>query len=915
MGNLVDKEEEPLPRHDEIPEKAQIAKRQIEIYYRDFVARFEARNRVNARIDYGAVVGKYDENTRLKLRRQQFLRELEYIRRRTKPLHIVDFDIIRKIGQGSYGQVFLVRLKSTGKIFAMKKLSKEDMIKKRQVSHVWLERFVLATVGEHPHVVKMYFSFQDFEYLYFIMEYLPGGDLLNMLIRYSHLSENWARFYIAELIVAIDALHRTGIIHRDIKPDNVLFSKSGHVVLSDFGLCKFVLGDLQSNPVGPANAPNFIENVKRGEFDLTLQERKAAWKAIARNRVFSAVGTPSYIAPEVLNDTYYSETCDWWSVGAILYEMLIGVPPFLGDTPENTIEMIRNWRDFLDFPRHWPKSRLSPEALDLMGRLLCDSSCRLGSNGLSEFRDHPFFNGVDWNNLSMQKAPFVPELKHEVDTRYFDDEILDPPPFMTSNANTSSTSSNATGSGSVDTAKSKTSTSTTIGTRKSSSSRRQSRPTRLGDLDFLGFTYMPMQPSDHRSWNNEVYNMSGRGSAGSASSAPYRSSSQKMPPRVRSTINLNEAANSAPDRHQGFPKRSHSVGASTARRNNNTTQRTSSSHRNAPPLPPQRASSSRERTRPGYDTATVHGSGGMSPLSERISIDSKSPQIRPNTGHGRMEKSTSENNYMGERKHTGPFITAEQIQLDAGNRQRQSQRQEDSNGEDFIVQGLGAIEVTESYPVDDELPRTTTMRIISNVEDDRGVRNLGEKRDDAEGQESETILGASETEEKQQPQDVIPTMRTRNYRGDNEGSLGAENVPMAASASDVDSADVMQRLEWQPSLAPTSSGRPHKKSLLPVSLTTPQLQPQSQPLDAVALEVRDIAVPSTEDVVSFVADAVEELEDAAAVLDVDKTTPAIAKDIDTVIRDAAMDLNGIALELHRNLSESNSENSRRGGTS
>lgn len=542
MGNLAGKEDDAPLRHEKIPEKAIIAKRQIEIYYRDFFQRFQERNRVNARIDYDAVCGKYDEMTRIRLRREQFMRELEYIRRRNQPLSMANFQTIRKIGQGSYGEVYLVRQKETGELFAIKKLHKRDMVKRRQVSHVWLERFVLATVGEHAHVVKMFCSFQDSDYLYLVMEYLPGGDLLSMLMRHSYLPENWVRFYIAELIVAIDALHRTGIIHRDIKPDNILFSKTGHVVLSDFGLCKFVLGDLQSNPAGPANAPNFMESVRSGQLDLTLQERKAAWKAVARNRIFSAVGTPSYIAPEVLNETTYTEACDWWSVGAILYEMLIGVPPFLTDKPEHTIELIRNWREYLEFPTDWPTSRLSREALDLMKSLLCDASVRLGTKeGLEEFKQHPFFKGVEWTDLTQQKAPFVPVLKDDVDTRYFDEDISDPP-YVTSNANTSSNSSNNnTGSNadSIDAAVVSVTTSPSsrgvqpqsgIGTRKTS--KPPLSQSRIRDLDFLGFTYTPVSPPvTGSSWPSDPFRRS-------TSASSRGSSTLRAPQRVRSTTTI-----------------------------------------------------------------------------------------------------------------------------------------------------------------------------------------------------------------------------------------------------------------------------------------------------------------------------------------------------------------------------------------
>lgn len=357
------------------------------------------------------------------------MRELEYIRRKRNPMTINHYHIIRKIGQGSFGEVFLVRHRGDNRLYAMKKLQKKDMIYKRQVNHVWLERFVLASVGEHPLVVKMHYSFQDQHYLYFIMEYLHGGDMMTMLIRHEFIPEAWARFYIAELVVAIDALHRTGIIHRDIKPDNILFRKNGHICLSDFGLSKCLMqpSDRQlfwHNATEYVNQPNFIQHIRRGDVDLPVQSRIRLWKALAKEKAFSQVGTPNYIAPEVLQDISYTESCDWWSVGVILFEMLVGYPPFCSRNPMHVTTMICEWRRYLYFPDELPESRISYNAKHLVCRLICEAHNRLGAKrGIDEFKEHPFFEGVDWDLLAQAHAPFIPKLESETDTRYFEDDF------------------------------------------------------------------------------------------------------------------------------------------------------------------------------------------------------------------------------------------------------------------------------------------------------------------------------------------------------------------------------------------------------------------------------------------------------------------------------------------------------------
>ena len=501
MGGSASKPDQSTPavREVEIPYEKRLAKRQIEVYYRDFFSLYHDRAREMARIDTAAYTGRIDETTRRRLRKEQFLRELDYIRKKRSPTRMAHYQIIRKIGQGSFGEVFLVRHKGDGQLYAMKKLHKKDMIFKRQVNHVWLERFVLASVGEHPLVVKMHYSFQDHHYLYFIMEYLHGGDMMTMLIRQDYLPESWARFYIAELAVAIDALHRTGIIHRDIKPDNILFRKDGHICLSDFGLSKSLMqpSDRQrfvNSGAQYVNTPNFIEHIRRGDIDIPVQSRLKLWKALAKENAFSQVGTPNYIAPEVLQDDAYSESCDWWSLGVILFEMLVGYPPFCSRNPQYVAAMICQWRSYLRFPPELPKSRLSDNAKDLICRLIQEAPYRLGAKrGLDEFKEHPFFEGIDWDNLAKAKAPFIPDLQSDTDTRYFEDEITktviaQPDPDSSATSNSSASMREDQGR-------------TAVGQPQSYSNQYRPRRDRNLDLEFVGFTFIPRKHYHDYQWD------------------------------------------------------------------------------------------------------------------------------------------------------------------------------------------------------------------------------------------------------------------------------------------------------------------------------------------------------------------------------------------------------------------------------
>eukprot|EP01017_Pseudomicrothorax_dubius_P032796 TRINITY_DN4330_c0_g3_i4.p1 TRINITY_DN4330_c0_g3~~TRINITY_DN4330_c0_g3_i4.p1 ORF type:complete len:334 (-),score=98.66 TRINITY_DN4330_c0_g3_i4:378-1379(-) len=225
------------------------------------------------------------------------------------------------------------------------------------------------------------------------------------------LTEPEAKFYIAELILAVASVHKMNYIHRDLKPDNILIDNHGHLKLSDFGLCKHA--DLNDKLT---LKPNQSEKTVEKENGFQSELKKLQFK---RNRklAFSTVGTPDYIAPEVFSQKGYSELVDWWSVGVILYEMLVGYPPFFSDDPSTTCQKILNWRRHLAIP---PEANLSPEATDLIKRLLTDAGERLGLHGIEEIKAHPFFGGVDWRRIREKKAPYIPSIKSEIDTSNFD---------------------------------------------------------------------------------------------------------------------------------------------------------------------------------------------------------------------------------------------------------------------------------------------------------------------------------------------------------------------------------------------------------------------------------------------------------------------------------------------------------------
>jgi len=305
------------------------------------------------------------------------------------PPRLDAFKLIKVIGKGSFGKVFLVREIKTSQMFALKVLKKDNIIKRNQVEHTKTERSVLGYV-KHPFIVGLNMAFQSREKLYFVLDYCAGGELFFHLGKLGKFKESRSRFYAAEIILAISYVHTLDIIYRDLKPENVLLDGTGHIRLTDFGLSKEGISSSSSG----AN---------------------------------SFCGTPEYLAPEILNRQGHGRGVDWWSLGALLYEMLTGLPPFYCQDRERLFEKIRKSE------LHYPASLSTNAKHVLRGLLTKDPTRRLGSGekDAEEIKSHPFFASIDWEKLQRGEIapPWAPTITGNQDTSQFDAEFTSMPIF------------------------------------------------------------------------------------------------------------------------------------------------------------------------------------------------------------------------------------------------------------------------------------------------------------------------------------------------------------------------------------------------------------------------------------------------------------------------------------------------------
>jgi len=296
-----------------------------------------------------------------------------------------DFTLVKVLGKGSYGKVMLVRDKrNEAEVYAMKMLRKENVVKRNQVEHTKTERNVLQMVT-HPFIVDLKYAFQTPKKLYFVLEYCVGGELFFHLSRAGRFTEGRCRFYASELLLAIQHLHSLDIIYRDLKPENILLDADGHVKLTDFGLSKEGIKD------------NFSAK--------------------------SMCGTPEYLAPEILEKKGHGKAVDWYSLGALIYEMLTGLPPYYTRDREKLFERIRKAE--LVYPGH-----MSAGAKSLcQGLLRRDPNSRLGGADDGEVMQHEFWGSLDWTAVLKRKVapPFKPNVANIADVKYFEREFVELP--------------------------------------------------------------------------------------------------------------------------------------------------------------------------------------------------------------------------------------------------------------------------------------------------------------------------------------------------------------------------------------------------------------------------------------------------------------------------------------------------------
>ncbi|CAO3641170.1 unnamed protein product [Mucor hiemalis] len=316
------------------------------------------------------------EGAALKSKYQHYDSAIMDQRKNRPKLKLDDFHLLRTLGTGSFGRVHLAQSRHNGRYYAIKVLKKTEVVRLKQVEHTNNEKHILESVA-NPFLVNLWGTFQDDANLYMVMDYVPGGELFSVLRKSKRFPDHVAKFYAAEVALAIEYLHNKDIVYRDLKPENLLLDVNGHIKITDFGFAKYVP-------------------------DIT----------------WTLCGTPDYLAPEVIQSKGYGKAVDWWSLGILIFEMLAGYPPFYDD------DHLKLYEKILQGKIRWP-SYFDPHAKDLLKHLLTsDLSRRYGNlkNGASDIKNHPWFHGVDFDRVANRqiRAPYVPQLKNDGDASNFD---------------------------------------------------------------------------------------------------------------------------------------------------------------------------------------------------------------------------------------------------------------------------------------------------------------------------------------------------------------------------------------------------------------------------------------------------------------------------------------------------------------
>ena len=306
----------------------------------------------------------------------------------THKVTLNDFKILKTLGKGAFGKVLLVYNEELNKYFAMKILKKDFIKKNKQIAHTKVERKILEKI-DYPFIAQLFYAFQNKEKLYMITEYMPGGEMFYHLHKEEYFKESKAKFYICEIILAIEHLHKNNIIYRDLKPENILLDENGHIKLTDFGLSKIV-------------------------------------NDINKDRTFTICGTPEYVAPEVLTGKGYNKSVDWWSLGIVLYEMLCGYSPFREARERIDIEIYFK-------PIHHD-NLISDIAFDLINKLIepnCEKRLGYGIMDSIEIKNHVFFKDINWKKVERKEIEpeYKPVLKKPGDVSNFDTIFTDMDPY------------------------------------------------------------------------------------------------------------------------------------------------------------------------------------------------------------------------------------------------------------------------------------------------------------------------------------------------------------------------------------------------------------------------------------------------------------------------------------------------------